>query len=133
MAYNNYYPATYQQFPYMAQNGPYSSDFQQGQTNIQRPQAGAVNGIIWVQGEAGAKAYPVAPNNTVQLWDAESQTIYLKSADISGMPTMKVLEYTIRDETTAGNALRKDLSAYVTREEFEQKLGELMKKVSADE
>ena len=43
-------------------------------------------GIIWVSGEAGAKAYLVAPNNTVQLWDSESQTIYLKSADACGMP-----------------------------------------------
>ena len=59
------------------------------------------NSIIWVQGEAGAKSYLVAPNNTVQLWDSESQVIYLKSADASGMPSMKVLEYQIRgDEAT---------------------------------
>ena len=54
-------------------------------------------GIIWVSGEAGAKAYLVAPNNTVQLWDSESQTIYLKSADSMGMPTIKTLDYTVRD------------------------------------
>ena len=55
------------------------------------------NSIIWVSGEASAKAYLVAPNSTVQLWDSESQTIYLKSADASGMPTMRVLDYTFRD------------------------------------
>lgn len=55
------------------------------------------NGIIWVQGEAGAKSYLVAPNTTVQLWDSESQTIYLKSADSSGMPSIKVLDYTVRE------------------------------------
>ena len=55
------------------------------------------SGIIWVQGEAGAKSYMVAPNTTVQLWDSESQTIYLKSADASGMPSMRVIDYTIRD------------------------------------
>ena len=55
------------------------------------------NGIIWVQGEAGAKSYLVAPNTTVQLWDSESQTIYLKSADSSGMPSIKVLNYTVRE------------------------------------
>ena len=54
------------------------------------------NSIIWVQGEAGAKSYLVAPNTTVQLWDSESQTIYLKSADASGMPSIKVLDYTVR-------------------------------------
>ena len=55
------------------------------------------NGIIWVQGEAGAKSYLVAPNSTVQLWDSEANVIYLKSADASGMPNIKILDYTIRD------------------------------------
>ena len=63
------------------------------------------NGIIWVTGEAGAKAYLVAPNNTVQLWDSEAQVIYLKSADASGMPSIKVLDYTIRE--TAQNGANK--------------------------
>lgn len=58
-------------------------------------------GFIWVQGEAGAKSYLVAPGSTVQLWDSESQTIYLKSADASGMPSMKILDYTIRSQDTA--------------------------------
>ena len=63
--------------------------------NYQSPQ----NNIIWVSGETGAKAYMVAPNQTVQLWDSEAQTIYLKSADASGMPTIKILDYTIRNNT----------------------------------
>lgn len=68
-------------------------------------QQGQQNGIIWVSGEAGAKAYLVAPNNTVQLWDSEAQVIYLKSADASGMPSIKVLDYTIRE--TAQNGANK--------------------------
>ena len=59
------------------------------------------NGMIWVQGEAGAKAYLIAPNTTVQLWDSERQTVYLKSADASGMPSIKTLDYTIRENTPA--------------------------------
>lgn len=51
--------------------------------------------IIWVQGENGAKSYQIAPNNTVTLWDSEAQKIYIKSADASGMPSMKTLEYKI--------------------------------------
>ena len=85
--YNNGYPVNYSQY---YQYQPVQ------QTNTQQ------NGIIWVSGEAGAKAYMVAPNNTVQLWDSESQTIYLKSADASGMPSMKVLDYTIRDVAKNG-------------------------------
>lgn len=91
MAYNNYFPMGYQQYyPQMqgVQNLPQQNQPQQN------------NGIIWVQGEAGAKSYLVAPNSTVTLWDTESETIYIKSADASGMPNMKVLDYKIR-----GNAV----------------------------
>ena len=35
------------------------------------------NGIIWIQGEAAAKSYLVAPGSTVPLWDSERQTILL--------------------------------------------------------
>lgn len=87
MAYNPYQNA-YQQY--------YVPQYQQTQNSS--PQSN--NGIIWVQGEAGARAYMVAPNTTVQLWDSESQVIYLKSADASGMPSIKTLDYTIRESAT---------------------------------
>jgi len=61
------------------------------------PQMYNPNSRKWVQGLAGAKSYLVAPNQTVDLWDSESQTIYVKSADASGLPTLKVLDYTLRD------------------------------------
>lgn len=89
MAYFNGFPATYQ---------PVYPQYQQPITQNQNQQ----NGVIWVQGEAGAKSYLVAPNNTVQLWDSEEQVIYLKSADASGMPSMKVLDYTIRETVQNG-------------------------------
>lgn len=60
------------------------------------PTAQATNDIIWVQGEAGAKAYLVAPNNTVTLWDSESPTIYIKTADTNGIPSMRILDFTER-------------------------------------
>lgn len=89
MAYN-YFPTNYQPI-YPQQN--YS---------VQVPantQPSTQSSLIWVSGETGAKAYMVAPNQTVVLWDSESQSIYLKSADASGMPSIKVLDYTIRDNT----------------------------------
>lgn len=97
MAYNNGFPIGYQ--PYYPQYGAPTQNQQ-----VQQPQT---NGIIWVQGEAGAKSYLVAPNNTVQLWDSETQTIYLKSADASGMPSMRILDYTIRSSspTATQNAM----------------------------
>lgn len=91
MAYYNGFPASYQpayqpQYPVM-QTPP--------------AQQSVNNSIIWVQGEAGAKSYLVAPNTTVQLWDSEDKVIYLKSADASGMPSMKILDYTIRGDANA--------------------------------
>lgn len=81
MAYNSYFPTGYQQPYYPMQNiNP-------------APQSG----IIWVQGESAAKSYPVAPNTSVSLWDSEANVIYIKSADSSGMPSMKIIDYTMRD------------------------------------
>lgn len=76
------------------------------------------NGIIWVQGIEAAKSYLVAPNNTVQLWDSESQSIYIKSADASGLPTIKVLDYTIRETEPKQTAVLDNKVEYVTREEL---------------
>lgn len=86
MAYNGGFPISYQS--YYPQYGIQNQQVQQQS-----------NSIIWVQGEAGAKSYLVAPGNTVQLWDSEAQTIYLKSADASGIPSMRILDYTIRSNT----------------------------------
>lgn len=91
MAYQ--FPVGYQQMYYPQYNG-------YNQSQIQNQQQVQNNNIIWVSGEAGAKSYLVAPNTTVQLWDSESQTIYLKSADSSGMPSMRIIDYTIRDNTS---------------------------------
>ena len=91
MPYNNGFPIGYQP------SQMYFPQIQQPTVPQNNSQASANSRIIWVQGEAGAKSYLVAPNNTVDLWDSESQTIYLKSADASGMPSMKILDYTVRD------------------------------------
>ena len=91
------------------------------------------NGIIWVQGIAGAKSYLTAPNTTVQLWDSEAQVIYLKSADASGMPSMKILDYTIRENDqpiTAQNLAQND-ERYVTKEELKTFRESLEKRFNA--
>lgn len=101
MAYNNGFPATYPQFYPQYQQPQY-----QQQTQVPQPQPNVPqqsNPMIWVQGETGAKSYLLAPNTTLPLWDSERQTIYLKSADASGMPSMKILDYTIREQAQPQN------------------------------
>ncbi len=116
MAFFNGYPATYQpvyQPPVM-----------------QTPQQAQQNGIIWVQGEAGAKSYLVAPNTTVQLWDSEDKVIYLKSADASGMPSMKILDYTIRGDANSTQAA--PVPEYATKEDLhalEDKIREMREEI----
>ena len=117
-------------FPYNSYY-PYPQMNIQPQYNPQTPQNQSASGIIWVQGEAGAKSYMVAPNSTVQLWDSESQTIYLKSADASGMPSMRILDYTIRDNSAPQS--HADVSAnYVTQDDLkalERKLNDRLDEI----
>lgn len=118
MAYNNGFPMNYaQMYPQLVQP--------------QVPQNQSNNSLIWVQGEAGAKSYLVAPNNTVPLWDSEAQVIYLKSADASGMPSMKVLDYSIRENanTPLRDPINKKGEEYVTKEELEAFRAEISKKI----
>lgn len=116
----NYYPiygqpvpdmlSTYKQ-PYQ-QITPIQQMAQIPQTQQAQPiqATNSSSDIIWVQGEAGAKGYLVAPNATVVLWDTESPTIYIKSADQSGIPSMRVLDFT---ERTSPQAAPKGAESHV--------------------
>ena len=112
-AYNGGYPAAFAPMYYQPQY--------QAQQQTQQQS----NNIIWIQGEAAAKSYLVAPNNSIVLFDSESQTIYIKSADASGMPSMKILDYTIRNQTpgnghvAASTAPGINPTDYATRAEFD--------------
>lgn len=106
MAIFNGYPATYQN-PYMIQQPQYQQPVQQQQS-----------GIIWIQGEAAAKSYLVAPNTSVALFDSERQTVYIKSADASGMPSIKTLDYTIREAQNASPAVPKESVTYATKDDL---------------
>lgn len=112
MAYNNYFPVGYQPMYYPQQN--------QVQTPIQaqpQQQPQMNNGIIWVQGEAAAKSYPIAPNSSVPLWDSEANVIYIKSADMSGMPSIKILDYTMRDVAPRAAEIQPQ-SAFATKDDI---------------
>lgn len=87
------------QFQYQQQSQPMQQQPMQAPQMPTMPytaQNQPTNDFIWVQGEAGAKAYLIAPNATVTLWDSESPTIYIKSADANGMPSMRTLDFTER-------------------------------------
>lgn len=125
MAYNNGFPMNYQpiypQYSYVPQ-------VQQSQTVQQND-----SGILWVQGEAGAKSWAVAPGKSVMLMDSESNTFYIKSSDNSGMPMpLRIFDYKERNvqqsQPQVAQHTEIDTSKFVTREEFNKKLDELFSK-----
>lgn len=97
MAYYNGFPANYQ--PIYQAPQYQAPQYQTPQQNFQPQQQSGGVSIVQIQGEAAAKSYLVAPNSTVQLWDMDAGVIYIKSADASGMPSMKTLDFTIRGES----------------------------------
>ena len=92
----NYYDPA-QQNP-MGQYSPqYQQPMAQPMQNAQMPMQGQpTNDFLWVLNENEATSYPVAPNNTVTLWDKNLPTIYIKSVNAQGVPSMRILDFTER-------------------------------------
>lgn len=128
--YSNPVPDNLQQ---LRNNNQMQQPMVQQPQQIQQPQPQTNNGLIWVQGEAGAKSYLVAPNTTIMLMDSEASKFYLKSADASGMPlplrTFEYAETTPNGNNTAVNTSKNDLNIdlgkYVTRDELNEILANL--------
>ena len=113
-------------------NQPQMQPQPQMQSTAQPQQnAGDGNGLKWVQGEAGAKSYPVAPGCTVMLMDSESNVFYLKTVDVSGMPLpLRIFDYNERTGNTAqnpsvGEPQGFDPNNFITRKEFDEKIAEI--------
>ena len=83
--------------PNMVENqGQFTQPYQppmQSSIPISQP----TNEMIWVLNENEATSYPVAPNNSVVLWDKSNPTIYIKSVNANGMPSMRILDFTERN------------------------------------
>lgn len=114
-------------YPYYSQNNLYGASYSPAYNVPAVPApapAAPASGLIWVQGENGAKSYIVPANSTALLMDSEAQRFYIKSVDGSGMPQpLRIYEYT---EITA----KQDsvpAAEYVTKAEFDKAIAELRK------
>ena len=89
----------------------------QYQPNMQQVPQQQAPSIVWVQSEQEALNYLVAPNSAVTLWDSNSPVVYLKQADASGKPSMKIYELVERNsrpvQTTQTQAVE-----YATKDEL---------------
>lgn len=81
------------------------------------------NDMLWVLGEVEATSYPVAPNNVVTLWDKNEPTIYIKSVNAQGVPSMRILDFTERNSNPAPKQEEKHVCTcgknYVSIQAFE--------------
>lgn len=127
--YNPYMPPAYQQ-NINNERLAYLQQFQQPQQQQTYNQ-----GLLWVQGEAGAKSFLVAPGASVLLMDSEASKFYIKSADNAGMPNMRTFEYKevlpnqspqpLEESKVAGYATQEEIAELKKQiEELKQKLEE---------
>lgn len=136
MAYNNNFPVSYQPIGYTQ---PYQSNYtvqpvNQPVLNTTQTANNQSNnsGIVWVQGEAGAKSYLVGAGNSVMLMDSEQSVFYIKSTDQSGMPLpLRIFDYTERTETSSmpsnlASNTTLDVNKFVTYEALENRLQQLI-------
>ena len=148
MAYNNYYGNPYYQQPnFYNNNGATPDMFNQikGQYQpqmVQQPMPQPMptqtqpDPMLWVLGQTEAESYPVAPNNVVTLWDKNTPTIYIKSANAQGVPSIRILDFTERTANTPKTTEKHDCQCgnkFILKEELnatEGKIQEVMCRLS---
>ena len=129
----NYSGVGQQMYPQYQQNIP------QMQQVSQTAQTG---GLIWVDGEVGAKAYQLPSglpaNQPVALWDTNDTVIYLKSMNPMGMPNpLQKAHYTLEEHRGTGPARsgasepEHDMTQYVRKEDMDRMKQELMDAINS--
>lgn len=101
MAYNNYFPATYQPVfnPYMQQmQQAQMQQLQQMQQPQQKPtQSGE---LVFVQMEEEARNYPVAPGNSVTFKNVNEPYFYTKTMGFSQLDKPEFKRYRVLEDET---------------------------------
>lgn len=122
---------------YQQSYSPYQQSYNQGNSygnqsygqsyappQMQMAQPTQSSTINWVQGDVGARAYPIQPGMSVLLMDSEGQNFYIKSADTMGMPSLKKYAYSeVVEEPMcleSHEAKQIDTAFTATREEVKQ-------------
>lgn len=125
MAYGNYAPFY---------RGGYFNPMQMPENQFSQPyqtppMPQQTSDLIWVLNENEATSYPVSPNTTVTMWDKNQDTVYIKSVNAQGVPSMEILDYTRR---TAEKT--QPIGEYVKKDEFkalQEQFAELSTRIEA--
>lgn len=126
----SYLPAMYQ--PSWNYGNASQQAFPQFQQNVQPQSPQQAHGMIWVDGEVGAKAYQMPQNwpanQPIPLWDTNDTVIYLKSVNPMGMPNpLQKAHYTLegmqsgeKRQGYSGSEQTPDISEYVRKEDLDR-------------
>ena len=130
MAYGNYAPfyrggyfnsMQTPTMPQMAEN-QFTQQYQAPMQTNPAPMTQSTNDMmLWVLNENEASSYPVAPNNSVVLWDKNNKTFYIKTANAQGIPSMQIYDFTERMETHENAPKTHKCTCgdkFITKEEF---------------
>ena len=135
-----YLPANYQPMYYSGVGQQVYPQYQQAQMSqqmsaAQQPNQQSGHGLIWVDGEVGAKAYQIPAgwpaNQPIALWDTNDTVIYLKSTNPMGMPNpLQKAKYTLEGtksgEASQGYSGTGAESPFVTKEDLEKMKKDIM-------
>lgn len=155
MAYNTF--PTYSNYPAYPTNSYQQQYSQAYQPQYSMPQSNASYaaqqqpvGIVWVDGEVGAKAYQLPAgwpvNAPMPLWDTNDTIIYLKSTNQMGMPNpIQKVRYTMEEAPRMSPAMSSqaalpagevqpmpDMSEYVKKDDLERMKEELKAAMTQD-
>lgn len=120
MAYNNYFPATYPQF-----YPQYPQQPQPPQQQMMTPPTIRAE-IVQVGSKAEALNFPVGAGQTQMMIMRDDSAIFIKSAFANGQANLD--EYIRKPPEPEKPAVD-----YITREEFEQRISALQRKVVSNE
>ena len=111
MDYNNYNPMTYMN-PYPTNLTPtYRNPIP---SQLPGPQLDKVNGID------SARAFPMKPNSTIALFDANEDIMYIKSTDVNNFATIRRFRFYEEPEVPQQTNTIPQTDLYVTKDEFDK-------------
>ena len=87
------------------------------------------NGINWVQGIEGAKAYQLSPNSNTVLLDSDNDGVfYIKVSDNVGMCNLRIFKYVevTNEQTTPESSI--NMEDYVRKDELQELLASFTNK-----
>lgn len=115
-----YFPVGYQPMVQPQAVQPQVVQPQQVPSATQSSQAQVSN--VWVNSKEEAEQFFVAPNNAVRLWSTKEPVFYLKQADVTGKPSIKVFDVVERTETPPGVVETQEsvLENFVTKDNFSE-------------